>query len=147
MLYYIACYNITDQSLSHVHLFATPWTAARQAPPSFTISQSLLKFTSIESLMLSNHLNLCCPLLLLPSFFPSCRLFSKESTLCIGWPKHWSFINEYSGLSPYIIQSPESEWVRSPGPNPGLGMLWLQPTGRGKGSNDGGKGMERTGME
>ena len=80
----------------------TPWTATRQASLSFTISQSLLKLMSIELVMLSNHLILWCPLLLLPSVFPSIRFFSKESALCIRWPKDWSFSirpsNEYSGL-------------------------------------------------
>ena len=79
-------------------------TAARQASLSFTISQSPLKLMSIESVMPSNHLVLCCPLLLLPSIFPSIRVFSKESTLRTRWPKYWSFSfsispsNEYSGL-------------------------------------------------
>ena len=89
------------QSLSRVRLFSTPWTAARQASLSFAISQSLLKFISVESLMLSNHLILCCPLLL-PSVFPSIGVFSNELVLCIRWPKYWSFSispsNEYSGL-------------------------------------------------
>ena len=75
---------------SHVQLFATPWTAAHQASLSFTVSQSLLKFMSIESVMLANHLILCCPLLLLPSIFPSIRVFSGESALCIRWPKYWN---------------------------------------------------------
>ena len=92
------------QSLSNVQLFATPWTAACQASLSFTISQSLLKLMSIESVMPSNHLILCCPLLLLPSIFPSIRVFSNESVLPIKWPKYWSFsfnislTNEYPGL-------------------------------------------------
>ena len=82
----------------------TPWTAARQASLSITNSQSLLKFMSIESVMPSNHLILCRPLLLLPSILPSIRIFSSESVLCIRWPKYWSFSfsispsNEYSGL-------------------------------------------------
>ena len=82
---------------------ATPWTAARQAALSFTISQSLLKLMSIESVMPSNRLMLCHPLLL-SSIFPNIRVFSNESTLCIRWPKYWSFSfsispsNEYSGL-------------------------------------------------
>jgi len=75
------------QSLSHVRLCATPWTAACQASLSITNSQSLLKLMSIELVMPSNHLILCCPLLLLPSIFPSIRVFSNESVLCIGWPK------------------------------------------------------------
>ena len=88
--------------LSHVRLFATPWIAACQA--SFTISQSLLKLVSIELVMPSNHLILCCRLLLLPSIFPSIRVFSNKSDLCIKWPKYWSFCfsispsNEYSGI-------------------------------------------------
>ena len=79
------------QSLSHVRLFATRWTAARQASLSITNSQSLLKLMSIESVMPSNHLILCRPLLLLPSIFPSIRVFSNESVLHIRWPKYWSF--------------------------------------------------------
>ena len=79
------------QSLSRVHIFATPWTAARQASLSITNSQSLLKLMSIESLMPSNHLILCCPLVLLPSISPRIRVFSNESVLHIGWPKYWSF--------------------------------------------------------
>ena len=84
--------------------FVTPRTAARQAPRSSTVSWSLLKFISIESVMPSNHLILCHPLLLPPSIFPSIRVFSKESVLSITWPKYWSFSfsispsNEYSGL-------------------------------------------------
>ena len=69
----------------------TPWTAARQATLSFTISQSLLKLMSIESVIPSNHLILCCSLLQLPSIFPSIRVFSRVSALCIRWPKYWSF--------------------------------------------------------
>ena len=76
---------------SHVQLFATPWTAARQASLSLTISWSLPKFMSIESVMPSNHLIFCCPLLLLPSIFPSIRVFSNESAVHIRWPKYWSF--------------------------------------------------------
>ena len=92
------------QSLSCVRLFATPWTTARQASLSITNSQSLLKLVSTESVMLSNHLILCRPLLLLPSIFPSIRVFSNKSALCIRWPKYWSFsfnispTNELSGL-------------------------------------------------
>ena len=79
------------QSLSHVQLFVTPWTAACQATLSITNSQSLPKLMSINSVMPSNHLILCSPLLLLPSIFPSIRVFSNESALCIRWPKYWSF--------------------------------------------------------
>ena len=91
------------QSLTRVQLFATPWTATRQASMSFTNSGSLLKLMSIESVMSPNHLILCRPLLL-PSIFPSIKVFSNESALCIRWPKYWSFgfcispSNEYSGL-------------------------------------------------
>ena len=95
---------IVAQLLSYVQLFATPWTAACQASLSFTVSWSLLSFMPIESVMLSNHLILCCPFLLLPSIFPSIRVFSNESSLCIRWQRYWSFSfsispsNEYSGL-------------------------------------------------
>ena len=82
---------ISVQSLSRVRLFATPWTAAHQASLSITNSQSLPKFMSIELVMSSNHLLLCCPLLLLPSIFPSIRVFSNKSVLHIRWPKYWSF--------------------------------------------------------
>ena len=89
------------QSLSCVHLFATPWTAARQASLSTTNSRSLLKLMSIELVMPSNHLILCHPLLLLPSIFPSKRVFSNELVLYIRWPKCWSFSispsNQHSG--------------------------------------------------
>ena len=92
------------QSLSHVWLFATPWTAACQASLSITYSWSLLKLMFTELVMPSNHLFFCCPLLLLPSIFPSIMVFSNESALHIRWPKYWSFSfsisppNEYSGL-------------------------------------------------
>ena len=79
------------QLLSHVQLFATPWTAARQASLSITNSQSLFKLMSIESVMPSNYLILCRPFFLLPSIFPSIRVFSYESALCITWPKYWEF--------------------------------------------------------
>ena len=87
----------------------TPWTAARQTSPSFTISQSLLKLTSIELVMPSNCLILCRPLLLPPSIFPSIRVFSNESALCMRWPKYWSFSfsispsNEHPGLISFRI--------------------------------------------
>ena len=84
-------YTNVVQSLSHAQLFATPWTAARQVSLSFTISQSLLKLMSIESVMPSNRLILYCLLLLLPSIFPSIRMFPNESALCMRWPKDWSF--------------------------------------------------------
>ena len=97
------------QLLSHVPLFATPRTAARQASLSITNSWSLLKLMSIESVMPSKHLILCHPLLLPPSIFPSIRVFSSDSVLCIRWPKHWSFSfsispsNEYSALFSFRI--------------------------------------------
>ena len=92
------------QSLSHIQLFVTPWTATRQASLSITNSWSLLKLMSIESVLQSNHLILCRPLLLLPSIFPRIRVFSNESVLRIRWPKYWSFsfnmspTNEHPGL-------------------------------------------------
>ena len=97
------------QSLSRVQLFATPWTAAHQASLSITNSQSLLKLMSVELVMPSNHLILCRPLLLLPSIFPSIRVFSNESALHIRWPKYWSFSfnispsNEHPGLMSFRI--------------------------------------------
>ena len=98
-----------NQLLSHVQLFATPCTAGHQDSLSFTISKSLLKLMSIESVMLSNHLIFCHPLLLLSSIFPSIRVFSKELALCIRWSKYWSFSfsispsNEYSVLISFRI--------------------------------------------
>ena len=93
---------VVVQLPSHPQLFATPWTAVHHASLSFTISWSLLKFMSIESVMLSNHLILCHPLLLLPSIFPCIRAFSIDWALHIRWPQYWSFSislsNEYSGL-------------------------------------------------
>ena len=84
-------YNQSVQSLSHVQLFATSRTASRQASLSITVSWSLFKLVSVESVIPSNHLILCCRLLLLPSIFPSMRVFSNESVLHIKWPKYWSF--------------------------------------------------------
>ena len=92
------------QLLSHIRLFLTPWTAARQPPLSIINSQSFLKFMSIESVMPTNHLILCHPLLFLPSILPSMRVFSNDSILQIRWPKYWSFSfsispsNEHPGL-------------------------------------------------
>ena len=97
------------QLLSCVQLFVTPWNAARQASLSITNSQNLVKLMSIDSVMPSNHLILCHPLLFLPSIFPSIRVFSKESVLPIRWPKYWSFTfsislsNEHSGLISFRI--------------------------------------------
>ena len=101
--------SLVIQLLSHVQLFATPWTAAHQTSLSFTICQILLKLMSIESVMLSDHLVLCHSRLLLPSIFPSIRIFSNELALRIRWPKYWSFSfnispsNEYSGLTSFRI--------------------------------------------
>ena len=99
---------VVVQSLSHVRLFAGPWTTVCHTSLSFTVSQSLLKFMSVESVMLSNHLTLCCPLLFLPLIFPSIIVFSSESALHTRWPKDWSLslslsfsispFNEHSGL-------------------------------------------------
>ena len=109
--YYLYC---IVQPGSLVQLFATPWTEAHQVPLSSTISMCLLKFISIESVMLYNHLILCHPLLF-PSIFPSIRVFSNESVLCIRWPKYWRFSfsispsNQYSGLIPLgltVVWSP-----------------------------------------
>ena len=105
LIRYICCWSV----LSCVQLFATPWTAACQSSPSFTISRSLLKFTSTELVILSNYLILCHPLHPLPSVFPSMRVFSDELALPIRWPKYWRFSfsisssNEYSGLISFKI--------------------------------------------
>ena len=116
------------QSLSHVRLFATPWTAACQALLSITNSRSLPKLVFIESVMPSNHLILCCPLLLLPSIFSSIRVFSNESLLHITWPEYWSFSfnispsNEYSGLISFrmdwfdLLANPRDSQKSSPTP-------------------------------
>ena len=101
--YIDCCCSVAQSCLS----LCNPWTAACQASLSFTIYQTLLKFMSIESMMLSNHLLLYRPLLLLPSLFPSIRVFSNESALCITWPKYWSFSispsGEYSRLISFRI--------------------------------------------
>ena len=102
-------FSVVVQLLSCVWIFATPWTAVHQAPPSFTVSWSLLKLKSIELVILFNHLILSCPILLLPSTFPSVRVFSYESALGIRWPKYWSFSfsiipsKEYSGLISFRV--------------------------------------------
>ena len=104
-----ATFHVVVQLLSHAQLFVTPWTAAHQAVLSFTITWNLLKLMSIESVMPSNHLVLCHPLLLFPSIVPSIRVFSNESVLRIRWPKYWSFSfsispsNEYSLLISFRI--------------------------------------------
>ena len=101
-------YAVAVQSLSRAQLFVTQWTVAHQASPSFTLSRSLLKLMSIELVMPSNHLILCHPLLLLPSIFPSTRVFSSELSLHIRWPRYWSLSfsislsNEYSGLIDFL---------------------------------------------
>ena len=111
--FHILVKNCSVQLLSHVQLFAIPWTAASQVSLSITNSWSLLKLMSIESVMQSKHLILCCPLLLLPLIFPSIRLFSNESALLIRWLKYWSFSfnispsNEYSGLISFRM-----DWLR-----------------------------------
>ena len=116
------------QSLSHVRL-CDPWTAARQASLSITNPQSLLKLMPIKSVMPSNHLILCCPLLLKPSIFPSIRVFSNESVLHIRWPKYWSFSfsispsNEYSGLISFRMC-----WIGSPCSPRGLSRVFSNTT-------------------
>ena len=108
---------VVVQSLSCIRLFATPWVAEHQASLSLTISWSLLKHISIELVMPSNHLILCCPLLLLPPIFPRKRVFSNEWTLLIRWPKYWSFSfsisispsNEYS-----VLISCRTDWLNLP---------------------------------
>ena len=107
-MFYLLWY-LSVQLLSLVGLFATPWNAARKAPLSITSSRSLPKLMSIELVMPSNHLILCHPLLLPPSIFPSIRVFSNESVLCIRWSKYWSFsfsissCHEYSGLISFRV--------------------------------------------
>ena len=108
---YSASVSQSVQLISHVQLSVTPWTAACQASLSITSSQGLPKLMSIELVMPSNHLILCCPLLLLPSIFPSIRAFSSESFLHIKWPNYWSFSfgirsSEYSGLISFRI-----DWI------------------------------------
>ena len=111
------CQIRSDQSLSRVRLFATPWIAAHQASLSITNSQSSLRLTSIESVMPSSHLILCRPLLLLPPIPPSIRVFSNESTLRMRWPKYWSFSfsiipsKEILGLISFRM-----DWLDSPTP-------------------------------
>ena len=116
MLYvlHISLYISSVQLLSHVWLFVAPWTAGCKASLSITNSQSLLKLIAIESVMPSNHFILCRPLLLLPSIFPSFRVFSDESVLHFRWPKYWSFsfslspLSEYSALISFTIDWCES---------------------------------------
>ena len=109
--------GVVVQLISCVQLFVTTWITACQASLSHTIPKSLLKFMSIELVMLSNHLILWHPLLLLPSVFPSIRVFSSESTLCIRWPKYWSFSfsispsNEYLGLISFRMDWFPLGWI------------------------------------
>ena len=107
MLLYFSRYFSSAQLLSCAQLFVSPWTTIRQASLSITNYRSLLKLMSIASMMPSNHIILCHPLLLPLSIFPSIRVFSNESILCMRWPKYWSFSisssNEYSGLIPFRI--------------------------------------------
>ena len=113
-------YRLSVQSLSHVRLFVTPWTQACQASLSITNSQSLLNFMSIESVIPSNHLILCCPLLLPPSIFRSVRVFSNESALRMRWPKYWSFsFNISASNEPPGLVSFRMDW---------LGLLAVQGT-------------------
>ena len=117
------------QLLSCVRLFATPCTAAHQASLSITNSQSLLKLMLIESMMPSNHLILCCLLLLLPSIFPSIRVFSDESALHIRWPKYWSFSfsigpsNEHPKLISFTM-----DWLARPWQYKGLSRVFSNTT-------------------
>ena len=114
------------QSLNHVRLSATPWTAARQASLSFSISQSLLKLMPVVSMMPSNHLILCCPLLLQSSIFPSIRVFSSESALHISWSKYWSLSfsfstspsNQYSVLISFRIDWFDVQMTQESSPAP-----------------------------
>ena len=102
---------VVIQSLSCVQFLAAPWTAIHQAPLSSTVSWSLLRFMSIESVVPSNHLTLCCPLLLLPSIFPSIRVFSNEAALCIKWPKYWTFSFSMKGVSQYLCWHAVNYWT------------------------------------
>ena len=115
-MFNMICHSVSSvQSLSHVRLFATPWTEARQASLSITNSWRLLKLMSIESVMPYNRFFLCRTLLLLPLIFPSIKVFSNESSLCIRWPKYWSFSfnispsNEHSGLISFRMDC--SPWI------------------------------------
>ena len=122
-LYLFQCNSV--QSLSRVQLFVTPWTAAHQASLSITNSRSLLKLMSIESVMLSNHLIFCRPLLLLPSTFPSVRFFSSESVICIRWSKFWSL-----ALASVLLMNAQ-DWS----PLGWTGWIFLQSKGLSRVSN------------
>ena len=113
------------QSLSRVRFFGIPWTAAHQASLPITNSQNVLKLMSVESVMPSNHLILCRPLLLLPSIFPSIRVFSNESALCTRWPKDWSFSLSISPSSEYSrLISFRMDWLDHQGSPWVLYLLW-----------------------
>ena len=124
------CLFAVVQPVSCLRLFATPWTAAHQASLSFTISQTLLKFMSIELMMPQNHHILCCPLLLPPSIFPSTGVFSSELALHIRWPKYWSSSfsispsNEYSGLISFEVEWFDLLAVQGTLKSPFLCLLW-----------------------
>ena len=123
LIFKLKCSVQFSHSLSHVWLFATPWTASCQTCLSFTNSRSLLKLRSIESVMPSNHFILCHPLLLLPSIFPCIRIFSNELALLIRWPNYWSLSfnispsSEHPGLTSWILYN----WVLKMWP------VWLRP--------------------
>ena len=108
---HVCVYVVTSQIHSRVQLFVTPWTAAHEAPLSFTFFQSLLKLMCMESVMPSNHLILCHSFLLLPSIFPRIRVFSNELALHIRWPKYWSFSLSISPSSEYsVLISFRNDW-------------------------------------
>ena len=110
LLQVLGLFAVVIQSFSHAQLLAAPWTAAHQASLSFTISRSLLKLMSIESVMPSNHLILCCPLLLLLSIFPNIRVSSNELALHIRWPEYWSFNFSISPSNEYALVSFRMDW-------------------------------------
>ena len=130
------CFQFSSvQLLSHVQLFVIPWTAAHQASLSITNSQSLLKLMSIESMMPHNHLILCCPFLLLPSIFPSIRVFLDQSVLCIRQPKYWSFSispsKKYSGLICFRMDNSKNKKMKlnnlknkNKNPSVRVGCVW-----------------------
>ena len=110
LLQVLGLFAVVIQSFSHAQLLAAPWTAAHQASLSFTISRSLLKLMSIESVMPSNHLILCCPLLLLLSIFSNIRVSSNELALHIRWPEYWSFNFSISPSNEYALVSFRMDW-------------------------------------
>ena len=118
------------QSPSHVRLFATPWIAAHQASMSITNSLILIKLMSIESVMPSNHLILCHPLLLLPSILPSIRVFSNESVLRMRWPKHWSFSFSISPSKPTHDPNLYITTGKATSPTLARGFFTAEPSGK-----------------